>query len=382
MFKYWVKNRILLDVLVPVLLVIVTTVAFITPMFRNLGEARLMVSLYENEKLNFDVPSPSFDQVSQLESESSITSVFPYFYTKANLYIDGKARETNLFFSDAFDKLDQTMYDEPRLIEASKQDYSNPILVDYQFVQDTGVKIGSRISVSLGSAKIEFQVSAIYETNTYYEGGAVMAKWEGTQKDAIMALSPRLVYSGAYVQAADYQQCKNYLEKQYKPYGRLKDRSEFATQEAYDLHYNAFMSATYANEITDFSAKSREAFSRADAKENTADLYTVLPCILIAAVLLVYSLLMWMRKSEKGYFLKRKIRGGNFVVYYLISVLVQATLVIFGMVVANFVVALNTSFYIPSSTIFKKSVVFLLSMSCISIIIAIENMILVHKIRK
>ena len=380
MFKYWAKNRILFDILLPIILVVVAVFAFIVPMFSNLGEARLNTSLYENEKLNFDIPSPSYDQVSLLENETFIESVFPYFYTKVNLYVDGKARQTNLFFSDAFDKLDQTMYCKSRLIETAKQDFSNPILVDYQFVQDTGVKIGSTISVSFGTDKIDFQVYAIYETNVYYDGGAVMAKWEGSQKEAIMALSPRLVYSGAYVQATDYQQCKNYFEKEYKPYGRLKDRSDFDTQEAYDIHYNAFMSANYANEITDFSDRGQEAFATAKSKKNIANLYTILPHIIMAVVLIVYNLLMWFRKSERGYFSKRKVSGGgNAVVYYLISIFVQAVLIIGGMSVVSFVVPSKMSIYVPSEIIISKSIISILASALIAVVVAIENMILTQK---
>lgn len=381
MLKYWVKNRILFDVFVPVALVVMVVFAFIIPMFNNLGEVRLGVSLYENEKLNFDIPSPSYDQISLLENESFVKSVFPYFYTKAELSVNGETRETNLFFSDAFDKLDQTMYCESRLIESAKQDYSNPILVDYQFVQDTGAKLGSTVSVTLGSSKIDFQVSAIYETNINYDGGAVMAKWEGAQKDAIMTISPRLVYSGAYVQASDYQQCKNYLEKQYKPYGRLKDRSEFVTQEAYDIHYKAFMSANYANEITNFSVKRQEALSKATAKENVSNLYTIIPCIVIAVVLIVYNWLMWLRRSERGYFLKRKVSGGgNAVVYYLISIFVQAGLIIGGMTIASFVVPSNLALYIPSAVIMSKAIISILAAALVSVIVAVENMALAHKI--
>lgn len=380
MFKYWAKNRILFDILLPIILVVVAVFAFIVPMFSNLGEARLNTSLYENEKLNFDIPSPSYDQVSLLENETFIESVFPYFYTKVNLYVDGKARQTNLFFSDAFDKLDQTMYCKSRLIETAKQDFSNPILVDYQFVQDTGVKIGSTISVSFGTDKIDFQVYAIYETNVYYDGGAVMAKWEGSQKEAIMALSPRLVYSGAYVQATDYQQCKNYFEKEYKPYGRLKDRSDFDTQEAYDIHYNAFMSANYANEITDFSDRGQEAFATAKSKKNIANLYTILPHIIMAVVLIVYNLLMWFRKSERGYFSKRKVSGGgNAVVYYLISIFVQAVLIIGGMSVVSFVVPSKMAIYVPSEIIISKSIISILASALIAVVVAIENMILTQK---
>lgn len=380
MFKYWAKNRILFDILLPIILVVVAVFAFIVPMFINLGEARLNTSLYENEKLNFDIPSPSYDQVSLLENETFIESVFPYFYTKVNLYVDGKARQTNLFFSDAFDKLDQTMYCKSRLIETAKQDFSNPILVDYQFVQDTGVKIGSTISVSFGTDKIDFQVYAIYETNVYYDGGAVMAKWEGSQKEAIMALSPRLVYSGAYVQATDYQQCKNYFEKEYKPYGRLKDRSDFDTQEAYDIHYNAFMSANYANEITDFSDRGQEAFATAKSKKNIANLYTILPHIIMAVVLIVYNLFMWFRKSERGYFSKRKVSGGgNAVVYYLISIFVQAVLIIGGMSVVSFVVPSKMAIYVPSEIIISKSIISILASALIAVVVAIENMILTQK---
>lgn len=383
MFKYWVKNRMLLDVLLPIILVVVAAFAFIVPIFNNLGEARLNTSLYENEKLNFDIPSPSYDQVSQLENETFIESVFPYFYTKVNLYFDGKARQTNLFFSDTFDKLEQTMYCKSRLIETAKQNFSNPILVDYQFVQDTGVKIGSTVSVLFGTDKIDFQVYAIYETNIYYDGGAVMAKWEGSQKEAIMALSPKLVYSGAYVQAADRQQCKNYFEKEYKPYGRLKDRSDFATQEAYDIHYNAFISANYANEITDFSVRGLETFTKAQSQESVATLYTILSNIIIAIVLIVYNLLMGLRKSESGYFSKRKVSGGgNAVVYYLISIFVQAVLIIGGMTVVSFVAPSKMAIFIPSEIIISKSIIYILASALIAVIVAIENMVLAQKTKK
>jgi len=383
MFKYWLKNRFLLDILAPVALVVIAAFVFVAPMFGDLGEARLDISLYENEKLNFDVPSPSYDQVSQLENESFITSVFPYFYTKTNLSVDGKTRETNLFFSDAFDKLEQTMYCKSRVIETADQSYSNPVLVDYQFVQDTGARIGSTVSVTLGSSRIDFQVSGIYETNIYYDGGAVMAKWEGAQKDAVMAISPRTAYSGAYIQATDYQQCKNYLETQYKPYGRLKDRSEFATQEAYDIHYNAFMSSNYANEITDFSVRGQESLSKAKAKENSANLYTIIPYIVIAVILIMYNLLMWLRKSERCYFSKRKVSGGgNAVVYYLFSIFVQAALIIGGMTIVNLVVSSNMTLYVPSAIIVSKSSISILATALISIVVAVENMILAHKARK
>ena len=383
MFKYWVKNRLLFDIFTSIILIIISAFAFIAPMFANIGEARLMASLYESDKLDFDVPSPSYEQIALLEKESSIESVFPYFFTNTSVSVNGKTRDTNIFFSDAFNKLDQTMYCDSRLIEKASGNYSNPILVDYQFVLDTGVKLGSVISATFGVIKVEFQVSAIYETNTYYEGGAVLAKWEGAQKDAIMAVSPKLEYSGAYIQAADYQLCKQYLESQYKPYGRLKDREDFATQEAYDIHYNAFMSANYANEITDFAAKGQESVASAEVKLNNANLFVVFAFVLIAVLLIVYNLGMWLRKSERVYFAKRKVSGDSkTVAYYLISTLVQAALVIFGIVASVFVVPAVLSLYIPASAIISKAIVFIIATACIMIVVVVENMVLVNKTKK
>lgn len=383
MLKYWLKNRLLLDLIISVTLVVVVSFAFFVPIFENLGEARLMTSLYENKNLDFDIPSPSYDQIAQLESEESIESVFPYYYTKTNLLIGEKKRETNLFFSDAFDKLNQTMYCNERLIEETKLNYDNPVLVDYQFIKDTGAKLGTTISVTFGSNKIDFQISAIYETNTYYNGGAVIAKWKGQQKEAIMGISPKLVYSGAYVCATNHLQCKNYLEMQYKPLGRLKDRSEFLTQEAYDTHYNAFMSANYANEITDFSIKGQNAKTTAEAKVHSSTRFIIFSCVIMVMEVVVYNILMWLRKSEKGYFSKRKVSGGsNAIVYYLISTLVQSVVFIVGTMVALFVVSSNSVLYIPSSIVSKKMIMITIVTACISCVMVVENMVLAQKIKK
>ena len=383
MFKYWIKNRFLLDLIVPCVLVLLMVFAFITPMLNGIGEATLMQSIYKNEKMDFDIPSPSFAQIEQLENESFIESVFPYYYTESDVSVNGKTRETNLFFSDAMDKLGQTMYCSSRMIEKSNKDFENPILVDYQFVRDTGAQLGDTVSVTFGTTKIDFQIAAIYETNTYYDGGAVMAYWGGLQKDAIMAMSPNLTYSGAYVQAAQYSQCKQYFDTQYKPYGRLRDASEFATQEAYETHYTAFMSASYANEITDFSVQAKDAASKAESKTDAANRNILLACGIALAVMLIFNLLLWVRGSERVYFAKRKVRGaGNVVVYYLVSTIFQAAILIGGVTAAIMLLPSVSEFYIPTEVVTTKSIIFIIAMAIISIIVLVENMALAKKAKK
>ena len=383
MSRYWAKNRLLFDILIPVLLVLLIAFAFIQPLFDGIGEANLMQSLYNNEKLDFDISSPSYAQIAQLEGEDSIDSVFPYFYTKISLSVNGRSRQTHLFFSDAFDKLDQTMYCDDRRIEYTSENFINPLLIDYQFAKETGAEIGTTVSVTFGTTTIDFQVAAIYETNTYYDGGAVLAKWEGAQKDAIMSISPKLTYSGAYVKAADHAQCKQYLESQYKPYGRLRSASEFATQQAYETHYNAFMSANYANEITDFQAKAQDVRASVEGKENAVERYTVLACAILAIVSIVANFLLWVRRSERGYFANRKMSGGsNVFVYYLLSTLFQAFVLIGGMLATTILIASKSALYIPANAVVSKSITFIIVTALTCMVVVIENVILAQKTKK
>lgn len=380
MFRYWIKNRAVFDVFLPLALVVLLAFAFILPVFRNVGEAALTQSLSKSEKLDFDVPSPSYEQIAQLENEDCIESVFPYYYTGTSLSVGEKTRQSKLFFSDAFDKLGQTMYCEARLIEKATEEYGNPLLVDYQFIQDTGAKLGSTVSVTLGTSKVDFQIAAIYETNTYYEGGAVMAKWEGAQKEAITTASPKVVYSGAYVQATDHQRCKQYLEEQYKPYGRLRDESEFATHEAYETHYNAFMSGNYANEITDLAVKNQGVASSVEKLNRSSTLLIVFAYVILLVALPAANLLLWIRKSERKYFVQRKLKGDkNIGRYYILSSAVQAVLSIVGFVTAALLIASSSSLYIPASAALANTLIFIFAGVAVSILIAAEDIILVNK---
>ena len=198
-----------------------------------------------------------------------------------------------------------------------------------------------------------------------------------------MAISPKLVYSGAYIQATDHGQCKGYLENNYKPYGRLRDASEFATQDAYEIHYNAFMSANYSNEISDFNAKGQDIAPKVDAKMSTVGKNIVLASVIMAVTLIAVNVLLWFRKSERGYFARRKVSGdGNIVVYYLISSIVQAVILIGGILAALLIVPSKSDFYIPGEVVFSKSIIFIIVAALVSIVVTVENMMLAQKTKK
>lgn len=380
MLKYWIKNRLLCDLAISIVLILLVAFFSILPIFNNAGESALAQSLYKNDKLNFDVPSPSYEQIAELENKEFIESVFPYFYTEVTFSINGANHQSRLFLSDSFNKLEQTMYCKERLIKKADKEYDNPLLVDYKFIKDTGLDLGSLVEISFGSSKVEFKIAAIYETNTYYDGGALMAKWEDLQKDLITAMSQKVVYSGAYIYATDYQQCKNYLEKEYKPYGRLRSESEFATHEAYVTHYEAFMAANYANEITDFTIKKQDVTTSIKKYDQNVTMYTVIACVILLAFPLIVNFLLWFRGSERKYFIQQKLKGSkNIGFYYIMSILMQTVLLLIGVILSINIISSTSKLYIPMEIVQKNMYTFILSIALSTILIIIENMLFVRK---
>ena len=165
--------------------------------------------------------------------------------------------------------------------------------------------------------------------------------------------------------------------------GRLKDASEFATEEAYQTHYNAFMSANYSNEITDFASKKSDINSKVAALESSARLSVILATVAMVAVVLVQDLVLWMRKSERGYFARKKTLGDSKITsYYVLSSLVQAIVLIVGTIAATIIASKVTEFYIPSATIDVYEFTLLGISVLVAILGTIANIVLSKKIRE
>ena len=383
MVRYWTKNRLIFDLIIPAVTVLLVAFAFISPLLEGIGEAALMRGVYANDKLDFNVSTPSHAQIDDLESLPFIESVFPYYYKETALSVDGRSRDSIIYFTDRMEKLDQTMYCESRLIERSDKEYDNPLLIDFAFAKETGAGLGDTVTANIGGVRIDFQVAAIYEPNTYQEGGAVMAEWKGAQKEALTATTERLLYSGAYISASDRSQCEYYLRTEYKPLGRLKDRSEFDTEEAYLRHYENFMSASYSNELTDFSVKGEDALRGAKEKMASTDQYLILACVITLAIMLASNLILWFRGSERDYFASRKLLGAKSLgVYYLYASAVQAAVLVLGAIVTVLAIPAVSELYVPRDALLSRSVIFISAAVLVSALVLLENMLLVKETKR
>lgn len=346
MTGYWIRHRALLSIFLSAVIAVVAGLLFVFPFISQIADNYNSQSVYKNTSIDFIAPEPSFEQISELPGSNGIDKVFPFFLTKTAVNAGGKTRTTTVLLSDHFENVDITMYNDKRLIKKSDSDFDNPILVDWQFCKDTASDIGGTVSFSIGNTTAEYKIYAVYETNSIYENGAILAQISTEQKDAIVQNSQNNGYSQMYISANDYNTCQAYLTKDYRPLGRLKDRDRFDSDEQYQVHYDAIMDSGYANEITDFRVRENSL------DKKVSPLMVWIGTALSAVLIIAFNVVMAKRGSEKGYFTKHCIpKGQNVKPYYTKSFICELLCfaVAYGVILF---LKLNTSaMYIPKSAI-------------------------------
>lgn len=302
---YWVRHRLLLTIVLCITSAMVVGLLFAFPHITQQAGNYNAQSIYQNTDTDFIAPEPSYEQASELECQNGIEKVFPFYLTKAQVFVNGTPRTTTVLLSDRFQNVGITMYNEARIIEKSSANAENPIYIDWQFAKDTGAELGDTVSFSINNEAVEFQIYAIYETNTIYDGGAILAQITDEQAADIRSNSVNNGYSGMYISATDYSTCRSYLTTDYRPLGRLKDREAFDSDEQYQIHYDAIMSAGYANEITDFHVR------ETDSDIENSSMMIWIGAVLAATIAIVFNMIMRKRGCEGAYFMKFCIPKGQ-----------------------------------------------------------------------
>ena len=352
MAGYWFRHRFAQTLILGLVLAIVAGLLFAYPCILSQADRYNSQSIYKNSEIDFIAPEPSFEQVRDLPGAHGIDKVFPFLMTKTEVSVNGRSRTTNVLLSDLFQNVDMTMYSPARLIEQSSVNVDNPILVDWQFCHDTSAAIGDVVTILIGGTPVDYMISAIYETNSVYDGGAILAPMGDELMNAIMERSNNSGYSGMFVSANNYDTCQSYLTTEYRPLGRLKSSDQFENDAQYQVHYDAIMSSGYANEITDFRV-------RENSLDSSGSMMMIwVGAALSAIALIVFNLVMAKRGCEQGYFLKHCIPKGQAVrPYYTVAFVAE---VIWSIVVYTVVLMLrvkNAPVYIPKAALGVKTAV-------------------------
>ena len=317
---------------------------FMSPYINYKSKKYAYSDFYHNFNIDFDIPSPSKNQINELRKLDFIEKVIPYYY--ANLTLNyGKNRNSNILFFDNLEDIEY-IYNDNRLINKVNQT-DNFIYVDYYFIKDSKSKLNDTLKTFINGVEIEFSINGIYKENLYYNNGAEASIWKTEY------LNRNIEYSGAFIKAKDINLCRNYLSQEYKPLGRLKSRDNFDTEDSYNIHIKAILSGNYANEITDFNIKSESDIDAIESGYISNIVRYALGIILVFILIILIN--NYLFSNNKDYFYKRLIMGEKFQniknsysLLFIISLIVS----IVSNIIFIKIVSSNIEYYIPLKNIF------------------------------
>ena len=335
MFKYWTKNRLAADALISLAMSLVFAFGFIFPNNSAVKTIENNNSIYLNTQIDYQLPSPSKTQLGEIQNLQFVDSTFGYYLTKTN--VEGsKTSKVNLMMSDCMDKIEFTLFNPKTEIEHIAES-ANYAYIDEVASKALNAKVGDTISATIAGSKISYTVCGLYKDTKLFKEGAVMVDFFGQTKVAYESAVSAKGYSAAFLKVNNLSACADYL-RNYKPEGRLKDRDEFESDEAYETYNNSILSGNYSNEITNFAENRTHAQKELSNSIEKRNLFAYIGAATVAVISIVASLILRFRKSEDKYFAKILKDKKQILSYRLFSVV--ASSVVFAAVAY----ALSTAF--------------------------------------
>ena len=300
MKKKWIHCYLLLGNLIVLILCCSCSLLFVGHNLNQAAEKRDFESIYVNTSVDFIVPGPSVLQVKELEEDpgNGIAVVTPFYETTSPIEINGSSISsgTAIIFPLA-DKIEYTPYGSKRIIDGASSITGGNAIADQAYAKNTGCSVGDSVLLRIGEYSFSFVISSISETNTYYNKGTIALVL--TEEDARILVNNGIQYSAAYISASDLSECEKYLFSEYKPLSRLKDVSEFDSEEVYNKHLANFNSADWSKEITNCQANYNTLSIKYDNVQSSIWLNIGIVSIITVIVMVVFNLFLLTNTNMK-----------------------------------------------------------------------------------
>lgn len=165
----------------------------------NIEKSEEKKSSYTRTMFDYYISSPDKKQVEEIESSASVDRVFPFYAFKNAFPEKNSAKEVMLLASDDMDDSEISLITTKTCI-SGKYD-KNGAMLDNLAAQRLGVKVGDKISFTVGLKRFTLNVSGIYLTSTYgtLAKGIVLVDFTDEMKST---LNP-VAYGGAFITAND-----------------------------------------------------------------------------------------------------------------------------------------------------------------------------------
>lgn len=345
----FVNDKILI-VIVIILSYFINSFIFILPFINYSGQKYTYNSFINNLNVDFDIPSPSKDQINELRKLDFVEKVIPYYYDK----IDINSKRSDAILFDNIDDL-QFIFKNYTFIKGYYSN-ENSIYADYILSKNLNLKFNDNISIN----NKNYILSGIYKENVYYNKGILF-----------LLNTDYTLYSGAYIKSKDKNKLEEYL-KHYIPLGRLKDESNFKTQESYNIHSNAIYSGNYLSEITYIPDRINSDINTINSKFISYFSRFILGIVLTFIIMILLNNALF--NKHKNYIYDILIKGADIkdiILSYKYSLIISL-LVSFIVYIICYTILYNVvSYYMPKIFIFSLLLIYLI-IYIISIIISFK----------
>lgn len=118
--KRWLFSYLFVGSLVSIVLSLTCLFSLYKPSLVSSFEKYDFESIYQNTPIDFIVPSPSFEQIEELEkADNGIEKVTPYYSFSMEVKNGTQSFKSNALIFDDSNKLGFTPYDEARIIKGN-----------------------------------------------------------------------------------------------------------------------------------------------------------------------------------------------------------------------------------------------------------------------
>ena len=258
-------------------------------------------SIYVNTTIDYIVPGPSNSQIDELESTdgNGIKAVTPYYETTTAIDINGRTvNGTSIIFPFA-EKMNYTPYGFARITSGAKDLKGGEAVVDKAYLDKVGCGIGDSVLISIGDQEYTFRITSVAETNTYYNNGTIALILKEDVSHQIEEAG--IKYSAAYIAADDVAACEEYLYSEYKPLSRLKDRSEFDSEDVYNQHLKNFNDADWSKEITNCQENYKVLSVKYENVQMGIWINIIIMAIIVGLVVIVFNSVLLTNNEMKSF---------------------------------------------------------------------------------
>lgn len=292
---------LLLGTIIMLLVACLCSFVFVKGNLEQASKKNSFESIYVNTTIDYIVPGPSNSQIDELESTegNGIKAVTPYYETTTAIDINGRSVNGTSILFPFTEKMNYTPYGSARITNGATELKGGDAVVDQAYLDKVGCGIGDNVSISIGDREYTFKITSVAETNTYYNNGTIALI---LTEDVVHQFEEAgIKYSAAYISADDAAACEAYLYSEYKPLSRLKDRSEFDSEDVYNQHLQNFNNADWSKEITNCQENYKVLSVKYENVQTGIWTNIIIMAIIVGLVIIVFNAVLLMNSDMKSF---------------------------------------------------------------------------------